>query len=150
MNLKNYTSSVPMERTVGRIEELLAKAGASGILKDYDQGRLSALAFKVLLPTGRPIAIRLPANAEAVYQTMRKAVIRPRAGTLDNLRAQADRTAWKLMEDWVSVQLSLIAMQQADFMQVFLPYVWDGRQTFYARLKGADFAALPAPADDVR
>lgn len=78
MNLKNYTSSVPVERTVARIEEALAKAGADGILKDYDAGRLCALAFRVKLPTGKPISIRLPANADAVWQTMKRAHQLPR------------------------------------------------------------------------
>lgn len=46
MSLKNYTSSVPVERTISRIEQVLAKAGAGGIMKDYDCGGLVALAFK--------------------------------------------------------------------------------------------------------
>jgi hypothetical protein len=143
MHLKNYTSSVPVEKTIARIEFALARAGANGILKDYDNGRLSSLSFRVMLPTGKPISIRLPANADAVWMTMKRSVKRPRSGTMEALKAQADRTAWKLMQDWVEVQLSLISMQQVEFMQVFLPYVWDGEQTFYDKLKGGNFAALP-------
>ena len=41
--------------------------------------------------------------------------------------------------------MSLIQMKQAEWMQVFLPYVWDGRQTFYDRLKGEGFKGLPDP-----
>lgn len=141
--IKNYTSSVPVERTVGRIEQLLAKAGACGILKDYAAGRLIAISFRVNLPTGKLVAVKLPANTDAVYQSLRNQIVRPRAGTLDKLREQADRTAWKLMQDWIEVQLSLIAMQQVDFMQVFLPYVWDGRRTYYEALKSDNFLALP-------
>jgi hypothetical protein len=39
-------------------------------------------------------------------------------------------------------QLSLIQMRQADFIQVFLPYVWDGKQTFYQALKASNYKAL--------
>lgn len=146
MNLKNYTSSVPVNKTISRIEQLLASAGACGISKDYASNKLTALNFRIVLPTSKEISIRLPANVEAVYDSLEKAIKKPRKGTLENLKAQAERTAWKLMQDWVEVQMSLIQMQQADFMQVFLPYVWDGRQTFYHALKEKNFLALPAEA----
>jgi len=143
MNLKNYTSSVPVERTISRIEQVLAEAGANGIIKDYEAGKLVALSFKVALTAGREVSIRIPANHEAVYQSLRKEILRPRRGTLEKLREQSLRTSWKLMQDWVEVQISLIKMQQVDFLQVFLPYVWDGRRTFYAALKEQNYLALP-------
>ena len=142
VNLKNYTSTVPVERTIARIEQLLAEAGATDITKQYQGGKLASLSFRVDLPTGRDIEVRLPANHQAVLAAMVKAVRRPRRGTLDRLRDQAIRTSWKLMQDWVQVQMSLIHMQQADLLQVFLPYVWDGKQTFYAALQGRNFLAL--------
>ena len=142
MNLKNYTSSVPVERTISRIEQALAEAGATGITKQYAAGKLACLSFRVVIPAGRDIEVRLPANHEAVLNAMFKAIRRPRRGTLERLREQALRTSWKLMQDWVEVQLSLIRMQQAELLQVFLPYVWDGRRTFYAALQGRNFLAL--------
>jgi hypothetical protein len=48
---------------------------------------------------------------------------------------QSERTAWKLIQDWVEVQLSMISLKQADFVQVFLPYVWNGQRTYYQALK---------------
>ena len=140
MNLKNYTSTVPVNLTVARIEQLLAEAGATGVIKDYTAGVLVALAFRI-----ERFTIRLPVNTQAVYDVLVKAVRRPRHGTLTKLREQANRTAWKLMQDWIQVQISLIQMQQADVLQVFMPYVWDGEQTFYAKLKGGGFKQLPAP-----
>lgn len=142
MNLKNYTSNVPVARTISRIEQMLAEAGASGIHKEYVNGALIALAFSINLPVGRLMTIRLPANQSAVYLTMKKSILRPRKGTLDKLNEQAARTAWKLMQDWVEVQLSLIKMQQVDVLQVFLPYVWDGKRTFYESLKDHNYIAL--------
>jgi hypothetical protein len=40
--------------------------------------------------------------------------------------------------------MSLIQMKQADFIQVFLPYVWDEskRQSYYESIKGAGYRAL--------
>ena len=142
--LKNYTSDVPVGRTIARIEECLMKAGATGILKDFSSGRVSALCFKLPLPqaTGKEIAIRLPTNEEAIYTVLSSFVRRPRAGTEERLRDQASRTAWKLMQDWIEVQLSLIQMKQADALQVFLPYVWNGKQTFYQSLSESKFKML--------
>ena len=146
--IKNYTSGVPVDRTVARIEQVLVQCGASNIMKDYEGGKLSAICFSVVQPnTGIRTAIRLPANVEAVYETMRKAVKKPRRGTMDKIRDQASRTAWKLMQDWVEVQLSLLSMNQAEFLQVFLPYVWDGKRTFYAALKESGFKMLTAGAE---
>lgn len=143
--IKNYTSGVPVSRTVERIEAALVRGGASNIAKDYKDGLLYAVCFAVLNPaTGQRIAVRLPANADGVYEALRSAVKRPRRGTLDKLRDQATRTAWKLMQDWVEVQMSLIEMRQAEFLQVFLPYVWDGKQSFYTALKDNGFKMLTA------
>ena len=136
---------MPVNLTVARIEQLLAEAGASSISKDYEAGSLSALSFRISVPNGKPMTIRLPANANAVFDTMQKEVMRPRKHTMDRLRDQAGRTAWKLMQDWVAVQISLIKMQQADVLQVFLPYLWDGEHTFYHHLKVGGFKQLPAP-----
>jgi len=144
-NIKNYTSGVPVSRTIARIEEILADAGVQGISKDYKDGKLLALSFRVVLHAEKPVAIRLPANVQAVYDVMKASVKRPRRGTLEKLQDQAERTSWKLMQDWVEVQISLIKMQQADFLQVFLPYVWDGEKDFYHALKAKQFLALPAP-----
>lgn len=141
--LKNYTSGVPVDRTISRIEALLVEAGASNITKDYKDNKLDAVCFMVVMPdSGNKVSVRLPAKVEAVYMTMKDAVKRPRKGTLDKLHEQAARTAWKLMQDWVEVQLSLIQMHQVEFLQVFLPYVWTGKTTFYDLLKGQNFKML--------
>lgn len=148
MKLKNYTSNVPVARTISRIEECLAEAGATGIMKEYKDGFLAAVAFRVMLPNGKQMSIKLPANADGVFNALMKEVRRPRSGTVQKVREQAGKTSWKLMQDWVEVQLSLIQMQQADFVQVFLPYVWDGKTTFYEQLKSNNFLALPAAKEE--
>jgi hypothetical protein len=149
VKLKNYTSSVPAERTIARIEAVLAEAGASDIGKNYFGGRLKAISFGI-----RPsadsnlIIIRLPADVDAVYKILQSAVKRPSSSTAEKLRVQAERTAWKLMQDWVEVQMSLIHLKQAELLQVFLPYVWNGECNYYTALKEQKFAGLlPAPTD---
>lgn len=141
-NLKNYTSTVPVSSTVAALESALAKAGASGIMKKYDNGSLVAVLFQIPRPGGAAITVRLPSNTEAVLKLLKASVRRVRPGTLSRLSEQAQRTAWRLMLDWVLVQISLIRLAQADVMEVFLPYIWDGQQTVFQRLKEDGYKAL--------
>ena len=148
MFLKNYTSEVPVHQTVYRIEQTLLKAGVTGIAKEYlpgSVGKISAITFAIKFDEGRPVTIRLPVDEDAAQQALWLDYadgdkLSPDGNTLTmwskkkktkaDFREQAERTAWKIMQDWVEVQLSMIQMKQADFQQVFLPYMWDGEQTY--------------------
>jgi hypothetical protein len=147
MNIKNYTSGISAENSIARIEQKLAAVGATGIMKLYGPDkRVSALVFN--MPDGtRSHAIKVPANVEACFQALWKdyclRVTRPRDGTKETLKEQSSRTAWKLVQDWVDIQVSMVVMRQAEALEVFLPYVWDGRQTYFEALKGHGFKALP-------
>lgn len=145
--MKNYTSEVPVSRTIARIEEVLAKAKIRNIMKDYLGERVAALYFTLPNPK-RPaesIPVRLPVEVQAVYTILRKGYSERTKFTKEReerLKDQAARTAWKLMQDWVEVQLSLIELGQVVALQVFLPYVWFGDKTYYERLEAKAFSAL--------
>ena len=145
--MKNYTSSVSAETTIGRIETILASYGATHTAKNYENGRVTSLTFSVRGPNDAQIQIRLPVNVEAVFKVLFSEIGRPRRGTEARLKDQALRTAWKLMQDWVEVQLALISMKQADLLQVFLPYVWNGTETFYHRIQMSNFKMLKPPEE---
>jgi hypothetical protein len=147
MNLKNYTSSVAASTTIARIEGYLAECGVSGTTKEFNRGQPCALSFHVKLD-GKPYTIRLPANIEAVQATLYNDYIASRVRPRDNVTKesfleQATKTAWKLQQDWVQVQMSLIKLNQVDFRQAFLAYFWDGERTFYEQLQASKFKALP-------
>ena len=142
MNLKNYTSGVPVDKTIVRIEQAIARFGASHIAKEYNgNGSVVALQF-MLTYEGRQHIVKLPAKPSQVFEAMMADIAKPQRGTKDRIKQQSERTAWKLMQDWIEVQLSLIAMRQADVLQVFLPYVWDGERTFYDAIKDKGFKQL--------
>lgn len=145
MNLRNYTSTVPVEKSVAAIERLLAEAGATHIIRTYAEKRLTGFIF-ALAVAGKSITFKLPANPAAVKNILAKEMKRPRAGTLKLLQEQSERTAWKLLHEWVAIQISLIQMGQADAVQVFLPYVYDTLkgETLYEIHKANGFKALVA------
>lgn len=138
--IKNYTSTVPVSRTIARIEEKLAMAGVSGIHKTYGpDGQVDAVDFTLEL-ANQTFSFRLPINAQAVYERLRKKHVRTKK---EVLLAQANRTAWKVMQDWVEVQLTLIELQKVDFLQVFMPYLLVGRfKTLYHELQERRFKGL--------
>jgi len=143
--MKNYTSSVPVETTIARIEKILAQFGAMGVAKSYKNGEVDSLQFSIAEPiSGKTITIHLPAKAKAVEKILKEDVRRPQAETFRRIEAQAARTAWKIIQDWIEIQLSLIEMGQAETLQVFLPYVWDGNKTFFEAVKGTGYKLLEA------
>lgn len=149
MNLKNYTSDVPAITSMGRIEKYLVEAGATDISKKYESGVCIAIRFRVLHKTQNdlpeiPIFIELPAKVEACYKVLWAEVKRPRPDTRHKTMQQAERTAWKIISDWVQVQLSMIQLEQAELIQVFLPYVFnpETEQTFFDKIKTGSYKAL--------
>lgn len=160
MFLRNYTSDVPAAQTIARIEKVLIQCGVTGITKEYapqPAGVLAAITFTVNTPEGKTLAIRLPADKEACQRALWLDYVDgdelDKNGELSRWHSrkkkkkadfaeQAERTAWRLVQDWIEIQLSMIQMQQADFAQVFLPYVWDGRRTFYDALKADNFRLM--------
>ena len=71
MPILNYTTKVPVDQTVNQIHKILAKAGASAILSEYDgTGQISHISFRVNHDQG-PIHFRLPANIDGVSNALR-------------------------------------------------------------------------------
>ncbi|MCB0474004.1 MAG: hypothetical protein KDC56_13165 [Flavobacteriaceae bacterium] len=147
MHFKNYTSETPVSNSMGKIEKCLVSAGATGISKKYNDGICTSITFRMMV-NNIPLFFQLPAKVEACFEVLYKEIKRPRPDTRLRVRAQAERTAWKLVCDWVEVQLSMIMLEQADALEVFLPYVYDPQSdvTFYNKLKHSGFKALLPPS----
>lgn len=156
MFLKNYTSDVPASESIRRIEQVLIQCGVTGIMKEYQLGTQQVIAITFRVNDGeRNHMIRLPANEAAAVDALWKDYMgsdllpdgkikwssRKRMTKAD-FKKQGERTAWRIIKDWVEVQMSMIQLKQADVMEVFLPYAWDGKQTYYTALKSSGFAGL--------
>lgn len=143
MNLKNYTSEVPASTSVSRIEKCLIEGGATDISKKYEEGVCVAIRFRMPVHN-MPLFFELPAKVDACFKVMWAEVKKPVEGTRERTRQQAERTAWKIISDWTEIQMSMIKLEQAELLQVFLPYVWDPvkEETFYDRMKNNGYKAL--------
>lgn len=136
MPIKNYTTSVPVEKTINDLQKILAKAKASAILTEYGPDTLPcALSFSVVHGT-KDIHFKLPVNVDGV----RSALKRDREYRDD---AHARRVAWRIVKDWCDSQMALIETGQAELAQVFLPYAQtDSGETFYEKLKRQSFLQI--------
>lgn len=147
MPLKDYTTEVPVERTLGEIQRMLARAGARSIFVEFDDaGEPRALSFSFLLTTefGGKRSFALPANVEGVQKTLAEQYRRGQVERRHATRQHAARVAWRIIRDWLAAQLAIMESGQVSFEQVMLPYlVVEENKTLYQAIAERRFA-LPA------
>lgn len=144
MNLKNYTSSVPMLNSISKIEFKLAQAGATHIAKSYNEQKPTGMIFQIAV-NDVPVTFKLPAKADRVYDVLLKQRKNmPTNSQRETIQQQADRTAWKILSDWIDIQISMIMIDHVELMEVFLPYVYDGKtnKTLFEKMKENNYNKL--------
>ena len=137
-------TTVPVEKTLGEIEELLRVHNASHVVKEYDMGRIKAVGFK-----HGGVPFQLPTKADAIYQYLydkhvdgarwlqkgRWTYGSPSQPYKTAWYAQAERCAWRNVMAWVKAQLALVEIGMVSVTEVFLPYMLVGSQeTLYNRM----------------
>lgn len=142
MPILNYTTQIKSEKTVGEIQAMLGNAGAQAVMVEYEDGDVSAISFRMVYQN-QPVAFRLPVRKEQIYVLLQNDDNVPRR--LKTFE-QATRVAWRIVKDWVEAQLALVAAEQAEMVEVFLPYAQDHTgQTVFNRLSSNGFQLLTAP-----
>ncbi len=120
MPIKNYTSTVDVYTSLGKIQGALAAHGARQIMVDYDSaGQPVGVKFAIETPNGRR-GFMLPANIDGVWGVFQRQKVKAD-------RAQAAKTGWANLRDWVLAQMAIIEAGMAQMDEVFLPYLTDGR-----------------------
>jgi hypothetical protein len=140
MPILNYTTSISPDRSVGQISKVLSAHGASRIMVEYGPDRQpSGLAFTITTMHGdRPF--RLPANIEGVERTLQKqrsrnSSRRRKVTPQRAMREHATRVAWRILFNWVEVQMALVEAGLVTVDEVMLPYLLlDGKRTVYQML----------------
>lgn len=148
MPLANYTTKVPVVRSVALIQELLARAKAKSVMLDFDAMEPSAVSF-CLIVDGMQIGFRLPCNWRGVLATMRKD-----SSISGRLKCdeQAKRVAWRTAHDWLRAQLAMVEVGSAALDQMMMSHaITLTGETLYERIKASKFEllALPAPGEPV-
>lgn len=136
----NYSTAIPVSRTIGECQEILANAGAMAVATTYENREPTGLSFRIGTPGG-PRDFSLPVNITGVHELLGRAY---KEGGLRNsggrppvtftTRKHASAVAWRVVRDWIEAQVALIDAEMATLDQVMLPYleVGDG-QTLYER-----------------
>lgn len=142
--IKNYTTSIKIEKTIGEIEEKLAMFGANQIYKLYENKIPKGLAFTIIV-NGDHIPFKLPMQEDKILSVFKNEV---KKGNLPKRYAndidQARRTGWRIIKDWIESQLALIEIEVAKPEEIFLPYIYDNRtnETFFEKVKKRGFNKL--------
>jgi hypothetical protein len=147
MPIRNYTSSVAAHLSCARIEQKLVEAGAQHITKQYADKKLIGFMFD-LPHEGKQFPVMLPVRSEKVYEILYDELPHSTSSQIEKLHAQAERTAWKLMYDWVDLQLTLIQLNQVQALEVFMPFIvynMHTKQTLFEHAIESNFKMLPEP-----
>lgn len=132
--LLNYTTSVPVGRTISEMQKALANAGAKRVMVEFDaEGEEAGIAFSLLTPHGERY-YSLPCDTASVHRVLveQKNAGKFRSGTARADEAQSRRVAWRILKDWLEAQLALVRTRMVGLDQVMLPYLHiDGEKTLY-------------------
>lgn len=152
MPLKNYTTKIPVDRTIMEIEKMLVSHGATKILKEFDDPNNEVISFMINVGEGRNIPFRLPMNLERILAALREQY---NSGKLTSSqrsvvkravenREQARKVGWRILKDWVDAQMAILDLKLAKIQEVFLPYAYDLEQkkTFYEMIEEKQFSDL--------
>jgi hypothetical protein len=146
MPTKNYTTTVPANRSISEIQDILVKHGATGMLYKYEQrtGRIGALQF-LLRIKNQEVAFSLPVHWRRFQRVLEFQQVR-RWEEEDDVY----RVAWRNIRDWVMAQLALYETEIVDMPQVFLPFATDAKgQTLYEHVQAnPQFLLGPGPEED--
>jgi len=152
--IKNFSTEIPVSRTIAEIEKMLAKYGATHIMKEYDGEEPIKLMFAIVTEHGK-MGVRLPMNANKILEVFKKQVS---DGLLPNkywegewAQKQAHRVGWRIIKDWLDAQITLLNIEMVKIEEIFLPYIYNEKldKTVYEMLDEGKFNLdlLQAPAD---
>src|SRR6185437_3173906 len=143
----NYTTKIPVNRTVTECQSLLAAAGASSASVEFEDGKPVGLSFTLKTPHG-PRYFSLPVDVAAMHAVLLKA---ERGGQFTSAkkgayttREHAARVAWRVIKDWLEVVVALVAAKMATIDEVLLPYLVldlkDGRKPLWQHYRDQEQA----------
>lgn len=135
MPIANFSTSVPVIKTVGEIQEMLAKASVQVLMIDYEGTLPKSITFR-MERGGESLHFRLPADWRGVQSVLRRQKGVSLSGCSDE---QSQRVSWRIVRDWIRAQLALVETGAAKLEEVMLPYLLidsEMKTTLYQRFSG--------------
>lgn len=151
----NYSTTIPVARTVGEVQAILAAAGADRVSILYTDRQPTGVGF-TLTTTHGDREFQLPVNVDGVRTVLARDA---KAGKLKSSTPrggwatpeQAARVAWRVAKDWLEAQLAIIEANMATLDQVMLPYLLvgdvpggDPGRTLYDAYRDREYLAITA------
>ena len=142
--LLDYTSKVPVSRTVAQLQAKLVEHGARAVMMEYDDdGKIRALAFNVKMPNGE-LPIRLPINAAATLRVLQRQAANREIPARYADKEHAYRVAWRNIFHWISAQMALLETEMVKMEEIFLGYIiTPGGKTVYQVMAEKHFLLGP-------
>ncbi|SEV88745.1 hypothetical protein SAMN05428988_0139 [Chitinophaga sp. YR573] len=119
MAILNYTTKIDAWKTVGEIQQIIVRHGATHF-SITNQGSMPVAMVFTIDFKGTPLNFSLPCNYTGVLNSLQKNKKIP--GTYKN-EEQALRVGWRIVKDWVEAQLAMVEAQVASIQEVFMPYM---------------------------
>ena len=129
--IKNYSTEVPIDKTIAEIQKMLGENGALGVMFEYDgAGQIESIYFRIKYQ-GRDLPFRLPAKPQEVYNQLFANKGQEWKYKTERM-LKAKMIAWRVCKLWLEAQLTHVNLGQAKMEEVFLPYmVVNGNLTVY-------------------
>lgn len=118
MAILNYTTKIDHWKTIGEIQQALAKRGAQKIIVDNFNELPVGISFSILWHD-KPICFAVPCNFKGVLRAMENS---KRIAKSQCNEEQALRVGWRIVKDWIEAQLAIVEAEVATMAEVFLPY----------------------------
>jgi len=145
------TTRIDPQKTVGEIQEVLGKYGASAIRMDYQDGpfgrEVVSVSFTIEV-NREQVPFRLPCRWTSVLDTLMNRIRGDRSEEYlekkkEEYTPQAKRIAWRQILRWVEAQLALVETGMVKMVEVFVPYMlMDKGKTLYEKLEETQFKML--------
>ncbi len=131
------TTKIEACQTVGEIQSILGRYGASAILTEYDNNEVTSVSFKIKLNSNY-IPFRLPCRWQPILEKLKSR--RKRKSYKRSIEAQAKRVAWRQILRWIEAQLALVDTEMVQIQEVFMPYLqMNTGETLYEKLNQTQF-----------
>ena len=144
--IKNFSTTISVEKTIAEIEKMLSVYGATRIMKEYDfEGNPNKLVFAIMTEHGE-MPVKLPVNNDKIIDIFKTQKALPSKFRNDHVfaKAQSARVGWRIIKDWLDAQLTLLNIEMVKVHEIFLPYAYDSRtdQTLFQKMEQQGFVGF--------